>query len=1269
MEKNEPSVAQSYLVVSGSKGRYQSVNHIRNLVKQETKTTFKNSVMHYGESKEKKGNFWGPGIVKVQPESLEIHQDGMIRSFDRFLSGIADKYRRMAENLSIEARESGTSDKGMEIFEQFLKEFDERVRPVMKDNISLVSSLVSEVRQTASFYGDINTTKKEINKLIDKGKNIDQAIEIHYRTNISPMGIMTQGDITGFMLDSLWSIFDSIPSQYTTFIAMLSIHNIMSSGISSFATHRGLDRIQKLRLDKVSEESGMGSTTFSYTALGDEQENWINQLLIHAHKEISSKHLHAIMLNEYTTVLGSQAIPNYNYIQKVLNTRPTIYIKKRFLQRFSSERPSHVGSAQADRWLRPSYVRVKIPTPEHDDLKDIKPGKRPSSYKYVWGIRIVVGGPSKGPTSGAAIVGERGYNKRLIRHMDTFRSDLLVNLYIKTEGKKKITDRPWETASSEFKLLQLAYKPPDEAKIYRLMSPLTVLKTAVDFVREGVLKREWEKSGIESIGGIEGPDPVIAFKMYLFITFVRLSLIRGMREFISDREYSAMINKIRSVFLNIYPGIEKTILNRRLNFVLQLAEDMIEQEKLDQLVPNSSLLMITKPIGLVKFMQSCKNRMWKIMRIYPQEATEFKLEPERIKRIHPFIFRNLRNAFSNLLEYQVTSIAKEVHKRAISVPVGKTQEDLFVKVPKDQNTIFADMIYSGNGTQKEAELTSVTPEEEYDIIMTKKLDEKYSRILSVDTKYFAKSGMEDVQFPIGKGKLNATDKDYVPFRHIAPTNPPPVIIVLFDSGAPDAREIQKDLLKDKNFYNEFPGFFRNDYRQFPTKYWKNSDDGVISIENMPMSYDVEYDVDGYVDLDLSTSPDDYVYDIKEMREDAENLSQEDEDMKMTEAVEFLEQKENQYIYIPHRSETIKGSSEENPYFNLASRRKRGIATRSASIAFCDVRSLIGRSSLGGVLHFNGRNIFESAETTAEEGSQEETKKIPGFHDVPEIRGLFQHLQWPASRIFDPMLFGKGKGGRLHVEVIAKYDNGTRWSPGILDEVEFAKENWNRMESWGLAKGSRRQVDLPLPPIIEGGLDEKNYWAIIHYEKSFPGVFKHLDEIDIYRWRRIAEKSGVGAIPKLKEDLKDDKTKLIAYCAPRFLPREVKTYPSGSTEEQWRKYINSSDDTPTDSKQFLKLPVSREEREMMQQFEMMMGRIPEMPMEPSATIDPEAQINVSPSKGELPERVVPNIQTENIESNPLDQSQVEQYLFIPRESDSNATVSPDFIDLSKYMGLS
>jgi len=1263
------SVEQSALVVSATAG--DNINNVRKLVQEETKTTLEDAMLHSSDSKTKKGKFWGPGLLRVQPESLEMHQRGKIRTLDRYLTGISEKYRRMAEQLKVEARSSGSSEEGVELFGKFLKEFDEKVRPIMNDNVKEIESMVREVEQTSSFYGDIETTKEEIMKLIDRGDTVGNALESYYRNNISPMGIMTQGDITGIMLDSLWSLFENIPVQYQMFISMISIQDAMASGIGSLLTFRGGDRVNKKLFDDITRiyprwgESSEGEPlTVSYTSIGDDQESWINKLLIYTHQEISSRHLHAIVPRmEYTTVLGSNAIHGFDHINRVLGTRPTVKIPKNFSQRFISEMPSPIGAAQADRWLRSSYVRVKIPFPEHDDLKDIRPGKRPSTYKYVWGIRIVVGGPSKGPVGGKSNIGDRGYNKKLVRHMDTFRSDLLINLHLKSEGKKIPTDKPWKISESEFKLLQLVYKPPNEAKIYRLISPVTVLTAAVDLVREDIVEMEWIRSGISPITMNRGPDAIVRYKISLFIAFVRFCLTHSLERVMDEREYKSILYKIESDLSRQGSGRVGTYIHRRSEEISTMAKKLINDDSLDTLT-NDGNPLIVNPIGLVRFLGLCKNNMWNIIHINEGDATTFDLS-DHTRRYHMdyFLYRNVTTAFSDLVEYHTHKIARKIHNKSISLASGKTKQDLFVNVPESTDEIVKDMTYQyGESTEHER-----TEEEKYirDIF-----SKYYTRQFSMDTKYFSKPGMEDVELPLGIGKLNTTKDDVIRFRKIASTNPPPVIIVLFDSGAPDARTVQSKISKNENFYDPMVALKEEqDFRDFPTKYWVDADS--YPKENMPMSYDVEYDVDGYVDLNLFSSDDkeNYMYDLEQMKEEANSLPP-DDDMEMEETVRFMNNPDNRYIYIPHRTEKSSKVKTKNPYFTKSSIRKKGIATRSATVAFCDIRSLIGRSSLGGVVHYNGRKNLP----TALKGQED---IIVGFESVPELHGLFQQLQWPATRIFDPnMAVGEGKGGRLQVEVIAKYDNNVRWTPSRLTHEQFATENWNRTESWGLAKGNRREIEVPLPPVIKREFTDSFLWRQTHFDDAFPGIFKHFDEVDVYRWRRITEKSGVGAIPKLKRDLSDSSrvdTKLNAYCALRFLPREVDVYPKDSSEEMWRHAINSVDDTQLSEKSFTFLPMDKSTQESAEQFEVHVGRRHEIRVAPKSHEHTRkagiSSDNITRTSDDLPQEETSNtIGMLDMETNPQNISEsITDPFYTALESNANPGVGGEiFGDIDELL---
>lgn len=1192
------NISESSLVISAYPG--SSNKYARKLVKAEARATFDHSVMHKGEyedpstmRKDSKKIFWAPGITRVQPSSLVSHQQGRISALDVMLNKFRDKYKRIAEDMMIKARSSGDSGAGLDLFEKFLTEFDDNIRPIMNDNVDILRELVEEVRETSSFYGDVEKAKKQIKRYIDKGDNLDAAIEKYYRTNISPMGIVTQGDLTGLFIDSIWPILDRIDTQYMAFISILGIDEAMSSGIGMFATFRGYDRIfRKI----ISDGLTRGQPQYSYTQLGDEHHAWTNNVLAHTFKEISSKNLHVLLPNmECTTVLGPNSSQYYNYISRVLDTRPSLISKSGYYRRFKSERPTPIGASQADRWLRAAYVRVKIPMPKHDkQSKDIIPGEVPEDYKYVWGIRIVVGGASKGPPRGAANYGERGYNKNLIRHMDTYRTDLLINLYVKSEARVEPTEKPWKQKEPEFKLLQLAYKPPEEAKIYRLISPLTVLTSAIDILREDIASVEWKRIGLSPDSPIiTESDSIIRYKIRSFIAFVKFTLIYTTMDDVLPKSLNSMLSRVKSISTK---GNEEDtsvmLIKRNIDALMMMSKAEVQSLSLSKKTPNGTRI-VTSPVGLLRFIRMCKEQAVSILDPVEDELVAFGITNKVTEnRVRFFLRNNIVTAFSGILDYHTHNIARDIHQKTIYIyPItpGEPLERL-IKVPENKESVKRDITFNDQEGDSGPEGT-YTSETLYSYLLR---EHSYHR------SYFEEEETEDKELPMGRGKLSQLKKDSITFRRIAKTNPPPVIITLFDSGAPDARDIQEYVSDPsrKEFYAIQSG--SDDFREFPTKYWKTSNE---SIENMPMSYDMEYDVDGYIDLDLTDVDDDsqYIYDLEQMEKDADDISGTD-DTKMKEAVEFIKDPENRFIYMTQRSEKLKSGKKDNPYFTKGSERKKDTISKKATIAFCDIRSLIGRSSLGGVLHFNGR-INLNDELKGKEGN------YMGFESSPSISATFRHLQWPKTSIFHPLMegFTEGKTGMLHVEVIAKYDTGVRWKGEDMKLEMFQSENWNRTESWGLSKSARRQVEIPIPPRLTEELSKAPIWRRVHYKDSFPAIFKHFDEIDVRRWRRVAEISGVGTLSKVKKELESDNALIseISYCGLRFLPREIPNLKSGNPlREALRHAINSSDDRPLIEKygSITTIPIPEERVVSMMEFEREMGRTGEEPEIVSTTVN-------------------------------------------------------------------
>lgn len=1169
--EGEVGIDSSLLVASAHLDDEYGVEHKRNMIKKETEVMFEDSVLHSGDSKEVGMNkYLAPGILRLQPRSLESQQTGMLRTFDRYVYSMTERYRRIAEELMIKAREEGTSGEGVELFEQFLNEFNERIRPLMKDNITAVTSLVERVEDTASFYGNVETVKKELIKLTTtKRLSLSDAVDRLYRTNISNMGVLTMGDITGLMMDRLWSIFSGISDQWKWVANAFTFGNFASLGIGSLVSIRGYYEIEK----KVLETFSTGARYETKTTLGDAHADWLFQVMIYLHREISARQLHAIVPHmEWTSVLGHNAINGYKQILKVLNTRPGLSkeMRRDFIRRFNAERPSHFGSNNPDQWMRPSYVRVKIPLPQHDEAtKDIKPtGEEPTEYKYVWGIRIIVGGPSKGMTPGAARFNDRGTNQAFTRHMDTYRSDLLINLFIKSQigkkGMREHRDKPWLVANQEFKLMQFIYKPPEESKIYRLMSPATVLRASTDLFRKDMVDFEWKRRGMRSISHGGGIDAIIGYKITRFITFIKFVLIHALRGAVDTRAHQSLVAVVKNtsgLFVQkTLPSLPELHSLKFLDLNEQ-AERMVERYELNKVVGGSPL--ISHPIGIIRFIQGCKDAMWgyheatepiNIAKITANDIRTFslivpgdrQLTQDRVRRNQIFLDRYLQEAFSTLIEYHAHRIAIYVHEEAISTPVGGEKDTpKITQIPRDGiGSLIDDIIYIPGSDPYPLQRDL---REHINSIFSR----YYLREFSTDTNYFKTSGLEDVNFPLSREDINQSSSNSVPFRKIAPSNPPPVIIVIFDSGAPDARRNQDNVDNDETFYGSL---FQHNMAAHPTRYW-NSDDPHGEGEIMPMSYDVEYDVDGYVDLDFSEEGRETVYNLDDIEVEEERI--------------FL--RENNYIYLPHRTQSAKKRGEtENPYYKGVIK-KRGIVSKDATISFCDIRSLIGRSSLGGLLHSDGTSYVPYE-------LREGDDPLTDLGIYPEIHGLFQHLQWPSAIVFDPMAERPSpKSGKLHVEVIAKYDNDERWSAAGLSPFEFSHENWNRTESWGLSKASRREVEVPLPPI----LDHPSWplWRQTRFDESFPDIFKQFDQVDIRQWRRVAEYTQVGATPRLKRELEDttnSERRVLAYANRRFLPREISPTLFTLDQEQYRSAINTVDRSPLSIGRYSVLPITEED---------------------------------------------------------------------------------------------
>ena len=1208
---------------SAPNDRRISIQGRRNLVKASCRSSLNDSMMNSHDSKKGK-EFYGKSVIPINYDALENYSRQNARNMDRFLTSLTEKYRSMAHDMSIRAKEG--KDIGPEkLINDFLDEINNTVRPIIYDQENILNDFRKIVEETSSFYGDPSFISKELKERM-KTLDLEDAVNDLFRTNISSMGIMTKGDITGLMLDSLWPLLENIQDQHRPFIEMMKLNYDISGGIGNFLTYRGQERM-RLAIERQIEKTrfGIPKQLESYTSVGDQHVAWLSKVLSYLHEEISLKQLHCVLPRmRYTTVMGSDASYASEYIRKVLNTRSSLGTQKkqyyqpkrtRILksgrqkiipesiptnQRFSASAPSNVSSPQADQWLRPSYVRVKIPIPTHDSHGDIKPGVRPKKYKYVWGIRIVIGSPAKEPAGGDAFtkIGERGHKQGLVRHMDTFRSDLLINLFIKSVRRVSLSDKPWESDSGEFNLLQLVYKPPNEAKAYRLMSCLTILTASIDIIRKDILTNEWIKSGIRNPLDIKSAPQYITYKVTMFTYLIKYMLVISLRNILSKSEIEGNIlklNNLLAVYLrNTLKGyIESNILSIT-DRLTDEAQEIVENYELDETIDigdsktrNTSIL--STAIGVVRFITACKDVMYSQITFSDTEFESYGVtDRSRMQNIRYFLKRSITISFSGLIDHYAKEISIRIHEIAISTPKKQAQVvDRTAYVPENRSEISEDLSYGLEKTTLE-QSRSINELEAF-------FHTYYTRDFSLDVKISGNPHTKDLRFPLS-GDINTTGNDYVLFRRIPPSDPPPVVIVLFDSGAPDASTVQDLIYSDDNFYDSI-SMSRNveGFRGHPMKYWTTATED--SKENIPMSYDVEYDVDGYIHTDLLKNEEDYFYDFDDMKRSVSELDP-DNASKMDSAIQFLENSENRGIYLPSRTYSQKpatAKSMKNPYFTKGSDRKRSIMTKEATISFCDIRSLIGRSSLSGILHANTETAFRFS---------------------PELLGMFQHLQWPGTQIFDPTSETSFEGlkDKLHVEVIAKYDNEVRWSGNRLSPEEFTKENWNRTESWGLAKASRRAVDIPYPPTFDEKLLKSPYWRKADFNKSFPVIFRYLDEIDVYRWRRASEVSKVGVNSFIKtifekaskalspEVSQSGKTSFedinvfievmkFSYCSPRFLPREIEEITSDepgfpSSEELWRHAINSvntSDPNNLDMSQFITPHLQYETQEALRNF--------------------------------------------------------------------------------------
>lgn len=1138
---------ESKIIKSASNDRYNRVLMQDSFETREVKNI--NNIEGWPENTKYGDVYALKSLHSVQREAILSKLEELKNSYMDMINAVLEDTKYYNENHELVNMEEIKE----ELYTEIMDWVDRKVKkPIVVPFLESLELFEKKVFDATACYFDINTFIKKLKK--EKGfKRITEDQKRAFQ-NLVPFfntisGATSMEEISGMLVDSMWPLLNGIKTKASSYKSLLGGAAIASHGIGNILSTIGY-------FTKNNYPQGFGYMARQIAI----EKTTTNGILGQMYEDISQKHLHAIMPKEAyfnnSTLFGMNNKENVMYINQILESRPTVteytQAKTSRLNRIRIRSPGGDHSS-SDRWLRCAYVKVKIPIYSEDGSD--------TTYKNVWGIRIVIGGPSKQKKRGEISYEKNGTAQNQFRHVDTFRKTLLINFSLKQnmidpDNKSEIF--PTEKSPN---LFQLVYTPPRECTIDRFLTPLSLIhvlssKTLKDDLitvcfRMGLIHSKKSLPKWIEVGTL---CVTLYAKSFVITSIEKKNTSLAEKLNIYSKNY--FNSKLKNVFGNqpgykIFMDLFDTVSGR----ARQDYEEYLGKLNQDLSTEIGACKMRDAIIiSRLQFFMFPNETYQRILRIERESLT-----PEELQLNSVFAARYHADILIQHFELYAIKTARQFNMMA-STYIDKTWTELS-GIEDDRNLSYK--VFK--------KITGIKLEKLTDIETN--LLNKYPRSYYFSNTYWKKekgSPYKDISIPLtsnvyardSKGirtrkKYNSRETGDMAFRFPMETSAPPVMIVLFDSGAPPIEDVHSEILKQPDIYEHSFNLEEN-FAENPMHksiiLQKETGERAISYESTPMEYDMNYDVDGYVDLEVCAQENFYPYSLEELNNEIFEEKKITDDMTDSDILTIYENvdsglkdaipklKNLDTYLIEERSSTRKTSS----YFSEEGSKRIGLASKKWGVCLCDIRSLISRSGLSGYLHDVYPDSLQKYET---------------------LSAIFRKLQWPNAPVRlptrkDPSEITKSD---LICEVIAQYDTNLRFDPKTIDSSVYRSENLNKEFHFGYSMGTRTQVSEPTAIVNPSPMEKySNSYQNAHPEHSFPGVFKFLDTIDLERWKNLIDITN-GANPNkrvtnlMSYNLTSDhpvyqEIGKNAYMAPRKLPVQTEIAIENTLREHMNDYL-------------------------------------------------------------------------------------------------------------------